>query len=192
MERMQDLDILLPLLMPQVIPCPQSMAVDTLQMVAIDFCKESGVWAATFREELCQCETVVPLPLPKGAAIASVTDFLLDDEKLEGKNFEVSLRDITLHEARQTGAIVTVKAALRPMRTSKELPEAILEEYGDILAFGAIAKLKSMSGQFIEWSDPQGANVYYQLYQEGMTKARARKFRKALGGGVLYVNTGEE
>lgn len=192
MERMQDLHILLPLVMPQVLPCPQSMAVDTLQMVAIDFCKESGVWDATFREELCPCETVIPLPLPKGAVISNVTEFYLDDEKIEGKTFEVSLRDITLHEARQASAIVTVKAALRPMRTSRELPEDILEEYGDILAFGAIAKLKAMSGHHVEWNDPQGMNIYYQLYQEGMTKAKARKYRKRLGSGVLYVNTGEE
>ncbi len=192
MEKMQGIDILLPLVMPQVMPCPQSMVLDTLQMLAVDFCKETGVWDAVFREEVQPCETVIPLPLPKGAVIASVTDFYLDDEKLERKAFDAGLRDITLREARDACAVATVKAALRPLRTSRELPEDILEEYGDILAFGAIAKIKAMSGQYVEWSDPQGMNTYYQLYQEGATRAKARKYRKRLGSGVLYVNTGEE
>lgn len=192
MEKMQGLDVLLPLVMPQVMPCPQSMVMDTLQMLAVDFCKETGVWDATFREELQPCECVIPLPLPKGAVIASVAEFYLDGDKLEGKSFDVSLRDVSLHEAREHGGIATIRATLRPLRTSSELPEDIVEEYGDILAFGAIAKIKAMSGQYVEWHDPQGMNTYYQLYQEGATRARARKYRKRLGSGVLYVNTGEE
>ena len=95
MEKMQGLDILLPQIMPQVMPCPQSMVLDTLQMLAVDFCKETGVWDAVFREEVQPCETVIPLPLPKGAVIASVTEFYLDDEKLERKAFDAGLRDIT-------------------------------------------------------------------------------------------------
>lgn len=192
MERMGSIEVLLPLVMPQTMPCPQSMAMDALQTLAVDFCRETGAWDAVFQEEIEPCESVIPLPLPKGAAIASVTGFYLDGEKLEGKDFEVSLKEIILHEARNQRATATIKAALRPLRTCAELPEDLLEEYGDILAFGAIAKLKAMSGQHVEWNDPQGMNIHYQLYQEGLAKARARKYRKRLGGGVLYVNTGEE
>lgn len=35
-----------------------------------------------------------------------------------------------------------------------------------MLAFGTLAKLKSMSGQNIEWSDPQGATTNFQLYMD--------------------------
>lgn len=192
MESMRSMEILLPRIMPQVMHCPKSMIMDTLQMLAVDFCKESGVWDAVFRESLCPCETVIPLALPKGAVIAKITELWLDDEKLGGKSFEAGQREIILHEPRQTQSLATVKANLRPLRMACELPERILEEWGDILAFGTIGKIKAMSGNHVDWSDPQGANTYYQLYQEGITRARSDRFRKRLGSGVLYVNTGED
>lgn len=192
MSRMSKLALLLPRILPQVLPCPKSMALDALQMLAMEFCRETGVWLATFQESICPCETVIALDLPQTAVVASVSGVWLNDSLLDGSSYEVTGREITLSKPVEQVTDVIVKASLRPLRWASELPEDILEEYGDTLVFGAIAKLKAMSGQKVEWNDPQGMAVYYQLYNEGSGKAKARKFRKRFGSGVLYVNTGDE
>lgn len=188
-ERMVEIDGLLRRILPQVMPCPTSMARDTLRMLAVEFCKETGVWDVTLVEPVMACETIIEPEIPKDAAIANVTSLSLDGKRLEGGQFEVGRRDIILAEGPADEGNAVIRASLRPLRTSNRLPEDILEEYGDFLVFGTIAKLKAMSGKNIEWSDPPGASVNYQLYEDGCAKARARKFRKRFGGGILYVNT---
>ena len=82
---------------------------------------------------------------------------------------------------------VTVEAILRPSRFSQKVPHDLIEEWGDILAYGALAKIKAMSGKGIEWSDPQGAGVALQLYNEGTARAKGRVIRSRIGSGELFA-----
>lgn len=189
--RMTSLDELMPSVLPQVLPCPRSMAMDALQMVAVDFFKETGAWRATFQESVCACETVIALDLPRDALVAQVLALYLDESKVDGSRFQATTREITLKDAPQHGALALVEASLRPVRRATALPEELMEEWGDILSFGVLAKLKSMSGKNIDWSDPNGAATFYQLYMEGVGKAKERQLRRRFGSGVLYVNMGE-
>lgn len=160
-------------------------------MIAVDFFKESGVWLATFEESVCPCDTVITLSLPRDALVAAVLALYLDGSKVDGSLYQTSTREITLMNASPQAAFALVEASLRPTRTATALPDDLMEEWGDTLSFGAVAKLKSMSGQGIEWSDPQGAATNFQLYTEGVGKARERKLRRRFGSGALYVNMGE-
>ena len=81
----------------------------------------------------------------------------------------------------------TDEAILRPSRFSQKVPHDIIEEWGDILAYGALAKIKAMSGKGIEWSDPQGAGVALQLYNEGTARAKGRVIRSRIGSGELFA-----
>lgn len=188
-EKLESMDVLLRRIAPQVIPCPRSMILDALQTIAVDFFRETGVWTATFQDTASPCDPVITLSLPKGAVMGSVQSVALNGVLLESGGYTEGTRDITLNECPTVESLVVIKASLRPLRTTTALPEDLLEEYGDYLAFGAIAKLKAMSGQHVEWSDAQGASTNYQLYQDGVKQAKARKFRKRFGGGILYVNT---
>lgn len=190
-RRMTSLDELMPGVLPQVLPCPRSMAMDALQMVAVDFFKETGAWLATFQESVCPCDTVIPLDLPRDALVAQVLALYLDGSKVDGSRFQASAREITLTDAPQQEVLALVETSLRPVRRAMALPEELLEEWGDTLSFGALAKLKSMSGKNIDWSDPNGAATFYQLYMEGVGKAKARQLRRRFGSGILYVNMGE-
>lgn len=188
MSRMASMEKLLAQILPQTMPCPRSMALDALQMVAVDFFRESGVWVETFQEPVGCHETVITPAMPKTAALSGVSSVYLND--LEIEEYLTERHEIILAHPPRNACLATIRATLRPLRTSTELPEDLLETYGDYLAFGAIAKLKTMSGNKVEWHDPQGAAVNYQLYTEGLARAQARKFRKRFGG-VLYVQTGE-
>lgn len=189
--RTAQMESLLPRIMPQVIPCPRSMALDAVQMVAVDFCKETGVWKEIFTETICGCDAVISVPVPRDAVLAGVSALYLDHERLQASQYHVTSRDIMLLFTPSSQASVTVEATLRPARTAVTLPEDILEEWGDSIAHGAIARLKSMSGMKIEWTDPQGAAMHNELYNEGCATARKRIFHKRFGGGVMYVNSGD-
>lgn len=189
--RMTNLDALIPRVLPQVLPCPRGMVMDALQMIAVEFFKESGAWQATFEESVCPCDTIITLDLPRDALVAKVLALYLDGSKVDGSRFQVSAREITLRDAPQQQALALVEASLRPVRTATALPDDLVEEWGDILSFGAVAKLKSMSGQKIDWSDPNGATTNYQLYLEGVGRAKERALRRRFGSGALYVNMGE-
>lgn len=190
-DRMTDMAVLIRRILPQVLPCPRSMALDALQMVAVDFFKETGAWLATFEESVCPCDTVITLNLPRGALVATVLALYLNGSKVDGSLYQASSREIMLASAPQQAALAVVEASLRPARTATSLPDDLIEEWGDTLAFGTLAKLKSMSGQNIEWSDPQGATTNFQLYMDEVGKAKAKKLRRRFGGGALYVNMGE-
>lgn len=62
--RMERMDGLLSRILPQVLPCPRSMALDAVQMVAGDFCKETGAWSMVLTENVFAGECGLPWPCP--------------------------------------------------------------------------------------------------------------------------------
>ena len=85
----------------------------------------------------------------------------------------------------------TAEAVLRPSRMAENIPQAILEEWGDIIAYGALAKLKAMSGRHVEWADAQGAGLALQAYNEGVARARGRALRRRHGNGRGMLRLGD-
>ena len=62
-----------------------------------------------------------------------------------------------------------------------------MEEWGDTLVAGALAKVKAMTVPRIEWSDPQGAAYHQEKYMEGVALARIQALRSRKRGGSLYM-----
>lgn len=188
-ERMEKLDSLLPQVLPQVDGCPVSMARDALQFIASDFCKVSGAWERAVLELVPAGEIRVPLhDMPRDARLASVLAATLAGTPLSRAEFSIGAGEIVLRGAPCRDAELAARVTLRPERLAGSLPEFILEEWGDIIAFGALAKLKTMSGANVTWTDPQGAQVNLTLYNEGIYAARTRIFRNGKGGGILFAN----
>lgn len=187
-ERMERLDSLLPQVLPQVDGCPASMARDALQFIASDFCKVAGVWERDLLELVPAGENRVPLHLPREARLASVLDTALEGARLSRESFAVGADEIVLRDAPCRDAELAARVTLRPARFASTVPEFLLEEWGDAMAFGALARLKTMSGVNVTWTDPQGAQVNLTLYNEGIYAARTRIFRNRKGGGILFMN----
>lgn len=182
-------EALLGRILPLVLPCPKSIALDNLQLVGMHFSSETGVWQETFTETISPCETVIYPLIPKEAAICAV-----EKVEIDGVAFEVASygqREIRLGSAPGREGLLICRLCLRPLRLASGMPRDLIEEYGDYLIYGALAKLKGMSGLKVEWTDPKGAELYYGLYQEGLLEAKARKFRKRYSGRILYLNTGD-
>ena len=188
-ERMESLDTLLVQVLPQVDGCPVSMAKDALQFIASDFCKVSGAWEREVLELVPAGESRIPLhDIPREARLVSVLAVTLAGTSLSRAEFFVGAGEIVLRDAPCRDANLAARVTLRPERIADSLPKFILEEWGDIIAFGALAKLKTMSGANVTWTDAQGAQVNLTLYNEGIYAARTRIFRNRKGGGALFAN----
>ena len=64
MQRMNDLDVLVRHVLPQVLPCPKSMVLDALQAISVDFCRQSEVWSEQIQELGVPGDSAISLALP--------------------------------------------------------------------------------------------------------------------------------
>lgn len=63
-----------------------------------------------------------------------------------------------------------VWVALKPLTSATTVEDFLYSEYGEIIAFGALARLLKKSGQ--SWFNPEAANLNYSLYLDGRSQAR--------------------
>lgn len=129
--------------------------------------------------------------MPRDAMLVDVLGLYLDGRRLDRADYVPSPYDIVLRFTPQADAVATIEATARPARTATAMPAEIMEAWGDVITHGALARLKSMSGTRMEWTDAQGAALHNDLYNEGCADARTRMFRNRHGGGTLYVNSGD-
>lgn len=191
-DHFESLETLVPRILPQVMPCPRSMVVDALQNLAMDFCKETGAWAAVLREDVVAGDSRISITdAPRDSVLSGVKALYIGGAEQNKADYIVSPYDIVLRFVPQQNAVAAIDGTLRPTRTAERLPAAILDEWGDILTYGALAKLKSMSGVNIGWTDMNGATINLDLYSEGCARVRTRMFRNRLGGGSIYLTSGE-
>jgi hypothetical protein len=180
-------ELLVPRVLPQVLPCPRTMVLDALQTVAMDFCSATEAWTEAAMETVCAGEASFHLPLARGVHAVRIKGLWIDGSQMDRTAYWSDGGMIFLRAAPTRCCTVTVNAVLRPSRLGDtKMPETLLEEWGDVLVFGALAKLKAMSGNKIEWADIQGAQTNNQLYIEGTARARGQIFRNRHGGGLLF------
>lgn len=180
-ERMESLDVLVRQVLPQVLPCPRGMVLDALQAVAVDFCKTSEVWSECLREDMQAGESVVEIGLASGVEIVRMRRLWLGDSPVDKDAFRSVGRSVLLDFQVPQDCTLAIDAVLRPSRMALAVPHALIEGWGDILGYGALARIKAMSGQHIEWSDGQGASIALQLYNEGKARARTTALRATYG-----------
>lgn len=171
---------------PFVQPCPAVVVLDAVQMVAVDFFRRTEAWRATFAETLFRGDRLVELAPEREASVCRLLELTLDGLPLvDGEDFRAEQAGAGLCVAFRNPAdsdrAVRARCVLAPRRLSERAPEVFLEEYGDTLLFGVLAKIKSMSGRHVGWSDPQAAQMNLSLYEQGVAQARIRLARRADG-----------
>lgn len=65
-----------------------------------------------------------------------------------------------------------IRAALKPTRTSTGCEEMLLEEFGDVIAHGAVARIMEVPGK--AWSDTQLSAYHGAKFTTDMSTARVR------------------
>ena len=171
-------DTLLPYVLPIVRNVPKIVATNEIKSAAKAFCERSLFWRETldtlvFPEGI----SIAEMEVPRGAIVCKVISFKLEGvEKVPDVHYTATTSEIILVDTppRQVSGVVDV--ALRPATSATGLPDIIMEEWGDDIAKGAVAQLKSMAGS--EWFDAAGAQVNHELFEQAIANAR----RKALVG----------
>lgn len=183
----QNLETLLPLVLPLVLPCPTGMAMDALQRAAVDFCKKSEVWREVLQAPVIEGRYEFEMYPERGGVVLRVLRLVIDGWKADRQDFSVSASVVRLHSRPQRCATATVWAVIGPKRGGGFLPPELLDEWGDVIAAGATARLKAMTGSHIEWSDPQTVPYHQQIFDEGTARARIQTLRGERGGGSFFV-----
>jgi hypothetical protein len=188
--KLANISDIIPRVLPFVYSCPKSMVVDALQNIAMDFFKNTEVWQDVLSGDIDQCEQAIDFfPEVSDSVIVRIFSLTIKGGKvsrecfsLEGHNV-VRLKYRLPHDAHGCFAHVV----LRPGRNATKIPAELIEDWGDVIAAGALAKIKLMTGPKVEWSDPQGAAVQNQLYVEGTARAKIQRMRDDKGGGSLTI-----
>lgn len=171
-REMAEYTSLMPRLLPQCVPAPNYVLLDALQLVGVDFCTRTRIWRETLYESLSRGDTELPLML-RGRIIVQVQDVRLDGMHMKpGVHYDATPAGVVLASPACRDMEAVIVSSVRPSRMSTHFPAALLEEWGDVLCFGVLAKVKSMTGPRVEWTDAAGAELNLGLYEQGVARAR--------------------
>lgn len=204
----------LPEVLPEVPGCTDMLAVKAIRNACIEFCELSlllqrdhdpvsvsalvgdydfepptgtlvtKVMSAWFRGSKLQ--TAVPdrvdvasifNPLYSGAEVSkgTPTHLIQKDE-----------RTFTVWPVPETAEAqaITMRVALKPTRGSTTVEDVLYEDWAEVIAYGAKARLMAVSTY--PFSNPEMASNQYVLFRQGITKAKSRAL-KGHGRGSLRV-----
>ncbi len=67
------------------------------------------------------------------------------------------------------------------------MPDEQARDWGDAVVYGALAKIKAMSGNSVGWIDAEGAKVHFDLYESEIARAQRLVTRDRAGWNILTV-----
>lgn len=168
---MYDIEQHMPEIRPEVPGCPDQQIERAILMAARDFCADTWVFQAEVTAggiEIDWKDDPVLIYKPNGSNILGIARAMLDDEPTD---FTWNGTD----RVKVVGkGLLTVIAALQPNMRSDRLPD-VLMRYEEPITAGAKYRLMRMPG--VEWSSPDIASHYSQVYGQGVLRARVDQSR---------------
>lgn len=180
------LDALFPLVLPEVLGCPDPTLMLHLTMAAQRFCVESGAWVVMADEQITS-DGVLEYDVEPAtdAMVVRVRDVWLNASLLPavpmtsafGRTGPVT--GYTHYDDRSllrlngnpaTGERLQMRLVMAPKTTSTTLPDALALRYQTAIATGAKASLMAIPGQ--AWSNPQLAGYHAQAFERAIGSAR--------------------
>lgn len=164
---MIDLDDFLPHIAPKAPGCPVPSAHVALLQAAAQFCERTRTWKHEAEMPINDLDDI-SFDAPDGAIVMEFESVLFDGVKLEAKTTDWMDRcmrgwrrgDIagyprfytqksmgTLRIAPIENGILTVNCILKPAMDADQLPDFLLEQYAEVLAWGALGRLLSTPDQ---------------------------------------------
>lgn len=185
---------------------PRAFALRALSDAAKEFCSRTHVWQAQITPiTLRPGQTEYEIDLDTGTQLVAFKDVRLDGKKIDPIATELfRLRTDNLRAGLPLGFIqwqpstielinppkdasvldVTAALTLALNATDVDLPDSIIDEYGESLASGAKGRLARQRGQ--AWSDPEAVVGYMGPFYADVAKAKAR-VNTALGSAQVQV-----
>ncbi|SLM63496.1 MULTISPECIES: hypothetical protein [Dickeya] len=170
---MAALDVFLPSVRKHIAGPLDIMMRQSIREAAITFCRES-----LFCRDIVLLTNVQPgvaysltgSPLVKCVKRLLITNLSSPDTPSEldaGTDFTVmSANHLVFSRAYSS---ISVLFAVEPRRDADEVPDALADDYTDVVAAGALEDLYIMPGK--PWSDPQRAAYFRAIFTEGFRRA---------------------
>lgn len=152
---------------------PFPLLVDETREAARAFFMQSGCWQ--HRAAVMVVSSTVDLELPPESVLSYVYLVRMDGAVLCPRDdYYVPDDDRSVLALRPGlhGRSVQVEAALCPSYDASGIPVGLEQEHGAAVRYGALARLKVMSGT--EWFDPAGAQIYHEKFNREIAVARRR------------------
>ena len=190
---MAALDEFYPLLLMEVLSCPNPVVDHHLRIVAREFCRTTSAWGVAFDPiTLTAGQATYELDPPVAdAAVLRLTQMMANGILLwtfadvdpassarvtypkyqpQHPPFSLSpdLKEITLIADEVPGASVSggllLSGALQPTMTANSLPDFLLNVYGEMMRMGTLARLMAMGEK--AWTDRQLSAEYQRQYSQ--------------------------
>ena len=189
----------LPYILPEVIGCSDLLAKQKVISACIEFCEKSHYWRYTHPAiNLVKDQKTYSLTMPADAQLVTIIDpVYYNGEKIEQHTKEYLdrynqdwqdsfgmnatsytipskgvIRPIPYPDAALTGGIEEINLALKPTPAATSVEDFLLDDFFEVIAFGAKGRLMSMPG--VEWSDINLGVYYLDLFEEAIYTARTK------------------
>ncbi len=192
----------LPEVLIEVDGCPSKVAENAIRNAVIEFCQKVPVWKqeldpittidniGTYDVDLPEDSQMVQVLWAKhdgtnlNPASEQELDTLLSQYRVTNWRTETgtpvlifasSQKEVTLVRIPETGVAggLVIGAQLAPDRNSFDCPETIYEEYLELIACGAKARLMDMSTR--TWYNPSGAAKELVAFNRGIVSAKIKE-----------------
>ncbi len=170
---------------PDEVPgCPSVLVLKHVRRAAVTFCRRSRWWRATL-DPITVVSGVADYDFDvvpddtrvNGVLWAKLGGVVLPPSAYEMQDNGLGLSMVTEPTATRVNGL-EVRAVLEPARNFQTLEKHLFEEFGDVIAAGALHGLKMIPNK--NWSDRTGAIYYAQRFENGIQRAKniAAKDRK--------------
>ena len=194
-----------PYLQPYLPGCPEIVMDSHLQEAASKFLEHSGVWRFEVEKDFAVRNVAeYPIFIPSTEAVLEdIYELVIDsiklkritDRHLDSTVFETNGRpshyaiyqdtSIRLYPTPDKKYTFRGWGALKTKLTATGVEDWIFESHGRCISYGAISLLASVPGK--EWSNPELAMYYKQLFSREADDARSREYRQ-VNTRVRYQN----
>ncbi|WP_027178771.1 hypothetical protein [Maridesulfovibrio bastinii] len=163
---------------PEVATCPKGTIINEIRRAAIRFCRETAIWVEQLDPLFFPAGMdTADLDAPRGSRACMVTELKGENGVLDPQyDYSATPDMVKLINTPTINSQFEVKAVLKPTLSSDGMPEGLMEDWGEIIAYGAIASLKAMIGR--EWEDLSGAQIKMNLFNDGIADAIVDRLRE--------------
>jgi len=166
---------------------PPSIAEGAIRQAAIDLCDRAGVWPFDLAIQTQVDVHLYPLLIPEAANVVGIKSVRTCGTSYApsvwgirvcgcgGRSFELrGLRSIYINPAPTDDLdYVDVSLWLKPTPDAQEVPNLLYDEWQDVIADGAAARLFAIPKK--DWSNPGLMQRYHLLFDNGVTRAKNKR-----------------